>query len=232
MINNRVKLLASRCLLRYTTAVSTRNFDFCALSTQYSPTACSRTAPRPRSPPSTGTRIWHWVSRVIHTDKRAGLAADMFANETTISLGKSKSCKKSKIRDKSEPKCQVKKQHIGPGVRLWLYPTWGQSSGAKSQSCILTTVYARHALHTKGQEQSQGQGHVKCSPLRLWYTQSKARSKARSKTRSKANAVYHVMSRSKTPLECSPKSFAKLFGEHCFIQSQASGQVRVWGQAE
>ena len=166
MINNRVKLLASRCLLRYTTAVSTRNFDFCALSTQYSPTACSRTAPRPRSPPSTGTRIWHWVSRVIHTDKRAGLAADMFANETTISLGKSKSCKKSKIRDKSEPKCQVKKQHIGPGVRLWLYPTWGQSSGAKSQSCILTTVYARHALHTKGQEQSQGQGHVKCSPLR------------------------------------------------------------------
>ena len=88
MINNRVKLLASRCLLRYTTAVSTRNFDFCALSTQYSPTACSRTAPRPRSPPSTGTRIWHWVSRVIHTDKRAGLAADMFANETTISLGK------------------------------------------------------------------------------------------------------------------------------------------------
>ena len=122
MINNRVKLLASRCLLRYTTAVSTRNFDFCALSTQYSPTACSRTAPRPRSPPSTGTRIWHWVSRVIHTDKRAGLAADMFANETIISLGKSKSCKKSKIRDKSEPKCQVKKQHIGPGVRLWLYP--------------------------------------------------------------------------------------------------------------
>ena len=40
----------------------------------------------------TGTRIWNWISRVIHTYERARLAADMFANETTISLGKSKSC--------------------------------------------------------------------------------------------------------------------------------------------
>ena len=66
------------------------------------------------------------------------------------------------------------------------------------------------------------------SVLWRWYTQGNTRSNTRSKTRSNANAVYHVWSRSKTTLECCPKSFAKLFGKHCLIQSQASGQVRVW----
>ena len=56
-----------------------------------------------------------------------------------------------------------------------------------------------------------------------------ARPNARPHARPNAtHTVYHVLSRSRTPLECFPKRFATLFGKHCFIQSQASGQVRVW----